>query len=115
MAFAFLYLAFRALLGVLVRSRRGLDVKDMDSLGLVILIGGTVAGVSRGTGEGPAESTGPAAPLGGARAFTVMGVESPHRELHDRSTVASDVSLPVRDVVALPGDRFAVLRPRDGS
>ena len=30
MAFSFLYLAFRALLGALVRSRRGLDVKDVD-------------------------------------------------------------------------------------
>ena len=32
MAFAFLYLAFRALLGVLVRSRRGPDVKDLELL-----------------------------------------------------------------------------------
>jgi hypothetical protein len=31
-AFAFLYLAFRALLGVLVRGRRGLDVKDIELL-----------------------------------------------------------------------------------
>jgi putative transposase len=32
MALSFLYLAVRALLGVLVRSRRGLDVKDMELL-----------------------------------------------------------------------------------
>ena len=32
MAFAFLYLAFRALLGTLVRTRRGLDVKDIELL-----------------------------------------------------------------------------------
>ena len=32
MAFSFLYVAFRALLGVLVRSRRGLDVKDLELL-----------------------------------------------------------------------------------
>jgi putative transposase len=32
MAFAFLYLAFRALLGALVRSRRGLHVKDIELL-----------------------------------------------------------------------------------
>jgi putative transposase len=32
MAFAFLYLAVRALLGALVCSRRGLDVKDMELL-----------------------------------------------------------------------------------
>jgi putative transposase len=32
MAFSFLYLAVRALLGVLVRSRRGLDVKDVELL-----------------------------------------------------------------------------------
>src|SRR3954468_11432653 len=32
MAFSFLYIAFRALLGVLVRSRRGLDLKDLELL-----------------------------------------------------------------------------------
>ena len=32
MAFTFLYLAFRALLGALVRCRRGLDVKDLELL-----------------------------------------------------------------------------------
>jgi hypothetical protein len=32
MAFSFLYLAFRGLLGALVRSRRGLDVKDVELL-----------------------------------------------------------------------------------
>jgi hypothetical protein len=32
MALSFLYLAVRALLGVLVRSRRGVDVKDMELL-----------------------------------------------------------------------------------
>src|SRR5947207_1264796 len=32
MALSFLYLAFRALLGALVRSRRGLDVKDVELL-----------------------------------------------------------------------------------
>jgi hypothetical protein len=31
-AFSFLYVAFRALLGALVRSRRGLDVKDLEVL-----------------------------------------------------------------------------------
>jgi putative transposase len=34
MAFSFLYVAFRALVGVLVRSRRGLDVKDLELLDL---------------------------------------------------------------------------------
>ena len=32
MAFSFLHLAVRAVLGVLVRSRRGLDVKDIELL-----------------------------------------------------------------------------------
>jgi hypothetical protein len=32
MALSFLYLAVRALLGALIRSRRGLDVKDMELL-----------------------------------------------------------------------------------
>jgi hypothetical protein len=32
MAFSFLYLALRALLGALVRSRRGLDMKDVELL-----------------------------------------------------------------------------------
>ena len=32
MAFSFLYLAVRALFGALVRSRRGLDVKDVELL-----------------------------------------------------------------------------------
>ena len=32
MAFSFLYLALRALLGALVRGRRGLDVKDLELL-----------------------------------------------------------------------------------
>src|SRR6266550_3033593 len=32
MALSFLYLAFRAVLGALVRSRRGLDVKDIELL-----------------------------------------------------------------------------------
>jgi hypothetical protein len=31
-AFSFLYLGFRALLGALVRRRRGLDVKDVELL-----------------------------------------------------------------------------------
>jgi hypothetical protein len=31
-AFSFLYLAFRALLGALVRRRRGLDVNDLELL-----------------------------------------------------------------------------------
>jgi hypothetical protein len=31
-AFSFLYVAFRAPLGVLVRRRRGLDVKDLELL-----------------------------------------------------------------------------------
>jgi hypothetical protein len=31
-AFSFLYVAFRALVGVLVRGRRGLDVKDLELL-----------------------------------------------------------------------------------
>jgi putative transposase len=31
-AFAFLYIAFRAPLGALIRFRRGLDVKDMELL-----------------------------------------------------------------------------------
>jgi hypothetical protein len=31
MVFSFLYLAVRALLGALVRSRRGLDVKDVSA------------------------------------------------------------------------------------
>jgi len=34
MAFSFLYLPFRALLVALVRGRRGLDVKDIELLGL---------------------------------------------------------------------------------
>jgi hypothetical protein len=34
MAFSFLYLAVRALLGALVRSRRGLDAKDVELLAL---------------------------------------------------------------------------------
>jgi putative transposase len=33
MAFSFLYLAIRAVLGALVRSRRGLDAKDIELLG----------------------------------------------------------------------------------
>lgn len=32
MAFSLLYLAFRALLGALVRNRRGLDLKDVELL-----------------------------------------------------------------------------------
>ena len=32
MTFGFLYLALRALLGALVRSRRGLDMKDIELL-----------------------------------------------------------------------------------
>jgi hypothetical protein len=32
MVFSFLYLAVRALLGALIRSRRGLDVKDVELL-----------------------------------------------------------------------------------
>ena len=32
MVFSFLYLSFRALLGALVRSRRGLDLKDIELL-----------------------------------------------------------------------------------
>lgn len=32
MVFSIVYLAFRALLGALVRSRRGLDVKDIELL-----------------------------------------------------------------------------------
>jgi hypothetical protein len=32
MVFSFLYLAFRALLGALIRSRRGLDTKDIELL-----------------------------------------------------------------------------------
>src|SRR5438034_11103294 len=32
MAFSFFYLAFRALVGALVRSRRGLDLKDIELL-----------------------------------------------------------------------------------
>ena len=32
MALSFLYVAFRALLGALVRTRRGLDIKDIEPL-----------------------------------------------------------------------------------
>jgi hypothetical protein len=34
MFFSFFYLAFRALLGALIRSRRGLDLKDIELLAL---------------------------------------------------------------------------------
>jgi hypothetical protein len=37
MASSFLYIAFRALLGALVRSRRGLDVKDVELLSLLLM------------------------------------------------------------------------------
>jgi hypothetical protein len=43
MAFSFLYLAFRALLGALVGSRRGLDVKDLELLVLRHELGSCVA------------------------------------------------------------------------
>ena len=53
MAFSFLYLAFRALLAALLRSRRGLDVKDIELLVLrheVTVLGRTSPGPG---GAGP--------------------------------------------------------------
>ena len=44
MALSFLYLAFRALLGMLVRSRRGVDVKDLE---LLVLRHGLFCGTPR--------------------------------------------------------------------
>ena len=60
MAFSFLYLGFRALLGALVRSRRGLDVKDVELLVLRHelprrrLTHGTIIGALHVPSTGPA-------------------------------------------------------------
>jgi hypothetical protein len=55
-ALSFLYVAFRALLGALVRRRRGLDVKDVELLvlrvGCANLIGGAGAVAVRVGGPG---------------------------------------------------------------
>jgi len=102
MAFSFLYLAFRALLGALVRSRRGLDVKDIELLVLRHELDVLRRQVAR-----PKLGMGAAGRCG--RSSSATAADGPAGDVADAAAVASGASAAEMEPAARPGRASAAV------
>src|SRR3954464_8631875 len=90
MAFAFLYLAVRALLGALVRSRRGLDVKDIE----LLVLRHELEILRRAGGAAEARCCRSGASRGGCRAPAAVFAQRAVGDAADAAAMASGAGAP---------------------